>query len=120
MSVALMALIDLAAVAWMTYIVGTEMRNRAKGWKAVRYDHDYSPGIYILQEWKPAWKRWAARCVVYSIRKVTTRDFPERTLYYAGCFAGTYEEAIARLDNKARSPIEREWYLDQLRKASLS
>lgn len=120
MGIALIALVALGAVIWMTYIVGTEMRARAKGWKTAELDHDYGIDRLLLYKWLPEQKRWTPDGAVWKIRKVTTRDFPQQTHYYAGCFGGTYEEAIQRLESKARTPLAHQWYLDQLRKASLS
>lgn len=116
MGIAVLALMALVAIAWMTYVVGTEMRNRAKGWRVINLKDE--PGIAVFYEWKPEWKRWVTVSTVYHIRKRLSEIGP--AYFTAGCFTGRYDELIERLDRKNRHPLVREWYLDQLRKASLS
>jgi hypothetical protein len=99
-----------------------KLAERARGWRIRFYFRNWiwqrilkrrsHMPIGVTQQYSQALGCWCFYQNIYTIRKLT------KTLYESGCFIGTHEESLVRINRASRADILKIYYLRQLAKAS--
>jgi hypothetical protein len=114
----------LGAAFTMIYLwwLDHKLAEKSRGWRMKFYfrnwiwqrilKHRSTTPIGVCQQYSQGLRCWCFYQNIYAIRKLT------ETLYESGCFMGTYEEALVRINRASRADILKTYYLRQLAKAS--